>query len=151
MSDSFTTRQSASTTARAVKPLDFPVVPRPPDEIYLKYSTEVFEKGMKPDQTLSPLETNVANTLVEYLQGLAEQGLGPAGGRWRVRPEVRGNGWTTIRPGFPWVSSSRATSRSCRAQGFRLNRLWRSARAIETSKTRSARRPAMPPRPSRSP
>ena len=54
----------------ATKPLDLLVVPRPFNKIYGKYSTEVFEKGMKPDQSLSRLEANVANTLVEYLQGL---------------------------------------------------------------------------------
>ncbi len=56
--------------SRATGPLDVLVVPRPRDEFYRKYSTESFEKGMKPDQTLSPLEANVANTLVEYLQNL---------------------------------------------------------------------------------
>ena len=55
---------------RLVKPLDISVVPRPREEFYRKYSTEAFEKGMKPDQTLSPLEANVAYTLSEYLQGL---------------------------------------------------------------------------------
>ena len=70
MSGSFTTRQSAST-----------IVPRPSrstfwwsrarsTDTHRKYSTEVFQKGMKPEETLSPLEANVANTLVEYLQGL---------------------------------------------------------------------------------
>jgi ABC-type transport system involved in cytochrome c biogenesis permease subunit len=54
----------------ANKPLDLLVVPRPADENYRNYSTGVFERGMKPNQTLSPLEANVANTLVEYLQGL---------------------------------------------------------------------------------
>jgi hypothetical protein len=54
----------------AIKPLDLLVVPRPFDEIYRQYSTEAFEKGIKSDQTLSPLEANVANTLVEYLQGM---------------------------------------------------------------------------------
>jgi ABC-type transport system involved in cytochrome c biogenesis permease subunit len=54
----------------AIRPLDLLVVPRPFNEIYYKYSTEIFEKGMKPNQTLSPLEANVVNTLVEYLQGL---------------------------------------------------------------------------------
>jgi ABC-type transport system involved in cytochrome c biogenesis permease subunit len=50
--------------------LDVRVIPRPRDEFYHKYSTECFEKGMKPEETLSPLEANVANTLVEYLQSL---------------------------------------------------------------------------------
>ncbi|WP_406696183.1 cytochrome c biogenesis protein CcsA [Singulisphaera sp. Ch08] len=54
----------------AIKPLDLLVVPRPFNEAYSVYSTASFEKGMKPNQTLSPLEANVANTLVEYLQGL---------------------------------------------------------------------------------
>lgn len=54
----------------AIKPLDLLVVPRPSNEFYFKYSTEIFEKGMKSNQSLSPLENNVANTLVEYLEGL---------------------------------------------------------------------------------
>ena len=54
----------------AIKPLDFLVVPRPSHETYLQYATAIFERSMKPDQTLSPMETNVANTLVEYLQSL---------------------------------------------------------------------------------
>ncbi|HEX3447509.1 MAG TPA: ABC transporter permease, partial [Isosphaeraceae bacterium] len=54
----------------AIKPLDLLVVPRPFNKSYGKYSTEVFEKGMEPNQSLSRLEANVANTLVEYLQGL---------------------------------------------------------------------------------
>ena len=54
----------------AAKPLDLRVVPRPFDDTHRKYSTKVFEKGMNPEQTLSPLEANVANTLVEYLEGL---------------------------------------------------------------------------------
>ncbi|MDR3622718.1 MAG: cytochrome c biogenesis protein CcsA [Paludisphaera borealis] len=54
----------------ATKPLDLLVISRPSTGAYGKYSTESFEKGMKPDQTLSPLETNVANTLVEFLQSL---------------------------------------------------------------------------------
>jgi Cytochrome C assembly protein len=54
----------------AIKPLDLQVVPRPAHENYSKYSTECFKKGMKPDQTLSPLEANVADALVEFLQSL---------------------------------------------------------------------------------
>ncbi|WP_168189293.1 cytochrome c biogenesis protein CcsA [Paludisphaera borealis] len=54
----------------ATKPLDLLVIPRPSAGTYAKYSAESFEKGMKPDQTLSPLEANVANTLVEFLQSL---------------------------------------------------------------------------------
>src|SRR5262249_1682850 len=34
------------------------------------FSTDVFQKGMKPDQTLSPLAANVTNTLVEFLEGI---------------------------------------------------------------------------------
>src|SRR5262249_19548940 len=55
---------------RGMKPLDLLVVPRPSDETYRKYSTEVFEKGLNPDQTLSPLAADVSNTLVEYLEGI---------------------------------------------------------------------------------
>jgi ABC-type transport system involved in cytochrome c biogenesis permease subunit len=55
---------------RAVKPLDLLIVPRPNDETYRKFTTEAFQKGMKPDQTLSPLAANVTNTLVEFLDGL---------------------------------------------------------------------------------
>ena len=54
----------------AILHLDLELFPRPYDGDYCKYTTEAFEKGMKPDQTLSPLESNVANTLVEYLQDL---------------------------------------------------------------------------------
>lgn len=53
----------------AIQPLDILVAPRPNNKRYFKYSTEIFEKGMKSNQTLSPLESNVANTLVEYLEG----------------------------------------------------------------------------------
>jgi ABC-type transport system involved in cytochrome c biogenesis permease subunit len=56
--------------SHAVKSLDVSVVPRPHADLYLTYSTEIFQKGMKPDQTLSPLEAHVAYILLEYLQGL---------------------------------------------------------------------------------
>ena len=51
-------------------PLDLLVIPRPPNDAYRSYSAEVFEKGMKPDQSLSPLEADVADALLDYLQGL---------------------------------------------------------------------------------
>jgi ABC-type transport system involved in cytochrome c biogenesis permease subunit len=54
----------------ALEPLDLLVIPRPPDEIHERYSAECFKKGMKPKETLSPLEANVADTLMEYLQGI---------------------------------------------------------------------------------
>lgn len=53
----------------AIKPLDLQVVPRPYNEKYLKYSTTVFNKGMKSNHSLSPLENDVANSLVTYLEG----------------------------------------------------------------------------------
>ena len=52
------------------KPQDVMMLPRPSDETYLNYSTEAFHKGLRPDQNLSPIETDVANTLVEYLETL---------------------------------------------------------------------------------
>lgn len=57
-------------TSPPAKLLDLAVAPRPFSDDYRMYSGEVFEKGMKPDQTLSPLEANVAGTLVEYLQSI---------------------------------------------------------------------------------
>jgi ABC-type transport system involved in cytochrome c biogenesis permease subunit len=54
----------------AFKPPDLLVIPRPFDGIHLKYTAEIFKKGMKPNEALSPLEANVANSLTEYLQGI---------------------------------------------------------------------------------
>ena len=123
MSDSFTTRQSASTIAPRIKPLDLLVVPRPYDEIYRKYSTEVFEKGMKPDQTLSPLEANVANTLVEYLEGLQSKDWALPGEDAMFDQKFAVMAGRRVRPGFRWGSSSRATSRSCRCAGLPLEQV----------------------------
>jgi hypothetical protein len=57
----------------AIKPLDLLLIPRPADEVHRMYSGEVFQKGMKPEQSLSPLEANVANTLVDFLQSLSSK------------------------------------------------------------------------------
>ena len=57
----------------ALKSLDLLVTPRPSNGNYLIYSREVFEKGMKPNQSFSSLESNVANFLVEFLESRASR------------------------------------------------------------------------------
>ncbi len=56
-----------------IRSLDLLVVPRPHGARYFAYSAKAFEKGMEPDRRLSALETDAANTLVQFYQGLPSQ------------------------------------------------------------------------------
>ncbi len=82
----------------ASNPLALLVTPRPSNEMYLKYSTEIFEKGMKSDQSLSPLGNNVANTLVEYLEGIQSKDWALPG-----EDEIFDGNFLRWLDGSPWI------------------------------------------------